>query len=144
MKPEARFIKSVHDVLSDDVYREKMFNPMRGGTPDCVYYGYKPVQDLWIEYKWVKKFGKFIKAVKLLSPLQTAWLMRAWDRLRDPWVVVGCPTGCVVLRGPAEWAVVARDGAQVLTKQDLARRIEDRCGLADSAEQHSEPSRSTP
>lgn len=143
MKPENRFIKSVHDVLNNDVYREKTFNPLRGGTPDCVYYGYKKVQDLWIEYKWVKAFGKVIKAA--LSPLQLSWLMRAWDRGREPLVVVGCPTGCVVLVDPAQWMNgVARGKYPVLSKHELARRIEDRCGLSDSPGSQPAASTSTP
>lgn len=143
MKPESRFIKGVHDLLSPDVYREKMFNPMRGGTPDCVYQGFKFVPDLWIEYKWVKKFSKIIKAA--LSPLQLAWLMRAWDRGRQPWVVVGCPTGCTLLVDPPQWMNgVARDKYPVLTKQQLARRIEDRCGLEDSRGSPRAASTSTP
>lgn len=144
MKPEARFIKSVHDVLCSDVYREKMFNPMRGGTPDCVYYGYKQGPDLWIEYKW-HPAATWKHITPKLSPLQMAWLMRAWDRGREPRVVVGFPTGCIVLREPAEWQDgIARDKAQVLSKQELARRIESRCGLQDSQDLPSARGTSTP
>ncbi len=125
MKPEARFVKSVHDVLHPDVYREKMFNPMRGGTPDCYYMGYD--DDLWVEYKWVKKLGP----KPSLSPLQLAWLMRAYDRARRPWVVVGSPAGCVILREPQEW--LARVSGQPISKQQLAQEIVKRCGLELSA-----------
>lgn len=132
VKPESRFIKGVHGVLCSDVYREKMFNPMRGGTPDCVYYGYRPGPDLWIEYKW-HPTATWKHIAPKLSPLQMAWLMRAWDRGRAPWVVVGFPTGCIELREPAEWQDgIARDKAQVLSKQELAKRIETRCGLEGS------------
>lgn len=140
MKPESRFIQGVHDLLSPDVYREKMFNPMRGGTPDVYYVGYR--DDLWVEYKWVKKFSKIIKAA--LSPLQLAWLMRAWDRGRSPLVIVGCPTGCTVLVDPPQWMNgVARDKYPVLSKQQLARRIEDRCGLEGSRDSQPVASTST-
>lgn len=142
MKPESRFIKNVHDVLHPDVYREKMFNPLRGGTPDCVYYGYKRSPDLWIEYKWVKRFSKTIKPD--LSSLQLAWLMRAWDRGREPWVVVGSPTGCVQLVAPPEWKHgVDRESHPVLAKPELIRRIENRCGLEFLAAQQRAASTST-
>lgn len=127
-QPEGRFIRSVNDQLHSDVYREKMHNPMRGGTPDCYYMGF--ADDLWVEYKYVKKFARVVKPA--LSPLQMAWLMRAWDRGRRPWVVVGSPTGCMLLRGPADWRGAPWDPARVLTKPLLAREIEARCGLEGS------------
>lgn len=133
MKPESRFIKKVHDELHDDVYREKMYNPLRGGTPDCVYYGFTPGPDLWIEYKWVKQFSVRVPIKPKLEPLQMAWLMRSWDRGRQPLVVVGSPTGCVVFVDPPQWLNGIDCGkAQVLSIKELARRIEDRCGLEHS------------
>lgn len=130
MKPENRFIAGVHKELAHRVYREKMYNPMRGGTPDCYYEG--PYGDLWVEYKWLKSFPKII--VPDLSPLQRVWLERNYKNGHEPWVVVGSPTGCIVLHTPAEWDGVARDEAQVLSKQELARRIENRCGFGYLAE----------
>lgn len=129
MKPENTFIKGIHKLLHPDIYSEKTFNPMRGGTPDCFYMGF--AGELWIEYKWVKKFPK-TKIIPNLSPLQKAWLMRAWDRGRRPWVVVGSPDGCIALQTPAEWQGILRGEAQVLTKYNLVMRIENRCGLQGS------------
>lgn len=141
MKPESRFIKSVHDILHRDIEREKMFNPLRGGTADCNYAGF--AGELWIEYKWHAAPG-WKHLTPNLSPLQLNWLMKRFDRGRDPWVVVGFKTGCVVLREPTDWkSGVARDEAQVLTKQQLARRIELKCGLEHSVKQPSGPSTST-
>ncbi len=140
MKPENRFIKRVHDQLHPDVYREKMFNPMRGGTPDCYYMGY--VDDLWVEYKWVAKLPALIKPA--LSPLQLAWLVRAHDRGRRPWAVVGSPTGSVVILEPAQWSKGKERGeARVYSDEDLALEIQNRCGLAPSPAQQSVPKQST-
>lgn len=126
MKPESRFIGNVHKQLHPDVYHEKMFNPMRGGTPDCYYMGY--LKTLWVEYKWVKKLPKIIRPK--LSPLQFAWLMRAWDRGQRPLVIVGSPTGSVVLVDPAQWLNgTARDKARVITIAEIATEIQNRCGL---------------
>ncbi len=142
MKPEARFIKSVHDQLCSDVLPDKMFNPMKGGTADVNYAGFKG--ELWIEYKW-HPAAAWRHITPTLSPLQRAWLMKRWDRGREPWVVVGFPTGCVVLLDPAEWqGGIDRDKAQVLSKQELARRIETRCGLQDSQGLPSARGTSTP
>jgi hypothetical protein len=141
MKPEARLIKSVHDLVNTDVYREKMFNPMRGGTPDCFYMGFQRM--MWIEWKWVPKFPKVIKPK--LSPLQRVWLMRAWDRGQLAFAVVGSPTGCIVFATPIEWVKgVARDKAQVLSKQQISKWIQDKCGLDHLVKQPSEQSISTP
>lgn len=140
MKPENRFIAGVHKELHADVYREKMFNPMRGGTPDCYYMGFE--DDLWVEYKYVQKFSKTIKPA--LSPLQLVWLMRAADRDRKPWVVVGSPTGAVLLDDPAQWVQgVFREDVPVLTKQELARSIEARCGLEPSGREQRQQGTST-
>lgn len=136
MKPESTLIKHVHNLLHPDVYREKMFNPMRGGTPDCYYMGY--ADDLWVEYKWVKKLGP----KPAISPLQAAWLIRAWDRGRRPWVVVGSPAGCVVLREPQLW--LARVTDQPISRNQLAQEIELRCGLEHLPAQHSPAGTSTP
>jgi hypothetical protein len=142
MKPENRFIAAVHKELHPDIEREKMFNPMRGGTADCNYAGF--ADELWVEYKWhLAQAWRRLKPT--LSPLQMNWLVKRYDRGREPWVVVGFPTGCIILRDPKAWKQgVARDEAQVLTKQELARRIETRCGLEHSAGQRSERSSSTP
>jgi hypothetical protein len=54
-KPETTFIQSIHRHLPKEVYREKMANPYRGGTPDVWYSGYK--SDLWVEYKFIPKLA---------------------------------------------------------------------------------------
>lgn len=130
MKPESTFIRAVHSFLSPDVYREKMHNPLRRGTPDCYYMGF--AETLWVEYKWHPK-DKWKHITPDLSGLQKAWLMRAYDRGQEPWVVVGFPTGCIILLDPRAWQQgVDRGDRQVLTKHELARRIEARCGLEGS------------
>lgn len=143
MKPENRFISRVHDKLDPDIYREKMFNPLRGGTPDCYYMGY--ADDLWIEYKWLSKFPVKVPLVPDLSPLQLAWLMRAHDRGRSPWVVVGSPTGSIVITEPDHWSKgLRRDEALVISVEALAREIQTRCGLESFTKQPRARRRSTP
>lgn len=132
MKPESRFISNVHKKLHPDVYREKMYNPLRGGTPDVYYEGFK--DDLWVEYKYVKSFPKRTNVFKPdLSQLQLAWLMRAHDHGREPWVVVGSPTGSVILTEPCDWGGDVWDEARVITIDALVTEIQKRCGLESSA-----------
>lgn len=141
MKPESRLIKSVHDLVHPDVYREKFHNTYRGGTPDCYYLGFEA--DAWIEWKWVPRLSKKI-IVPDLSQLQKVWLVRAHDRGAQVFAVVGSPDGCVVFSSPAEWQRGrARDEAQVLSKHDIARWIEELCGLDTSTTQHPGPAPST-
>jgi hypothetical protein len=102
-KPENVFINKVHKALLKrlkDVYPEKTNNPYRAGIPDCVYEGYLGYH--WIEYKWLPKepVRSFTPGV---SSLQYDWLVRAYNKNRHPWVVVGHPGGCYILQRPESW-----------------------------------------
>ena len=97
--PENKFIKSVHDKLTKEIYREKMHNPYRGGTADVWYSGKR---DVWVEYKWIQSVPK--KGVlPNCSPLQIAWLNGRHKEGRTVYVVVGCPLGAIIFSNPAEW-----------------------------------------
>lgn len=98
--PENRFIASVHKLLDKVVYREKMHNTYRGGTPDCWYSSFKA--DLWVEYKWVAKLPKG-QLIPALSALQYKWCTERYDEGRNILVVVGSPSGAVVLYNPIQW-----------------------------------------
>ena len=98
--PENRFIKSIHNKLSKEIYREKMHNPYRGGTADVWYSGRF---DAWIEYKWVESLPKKGKLIPDLSMLQKQWLKGRYDEGRTVYVVVGCPSGAIVFSNPTEW-----------------------------------------
>lgn len=88
MGPENRFIQRVHKHLDKRVYREKMHNAYRGGTPDVWYSG--PRGDLWVEYKWAT--GKKLKA-PALSSLQLDWITKRRAEGRNVAVIVGTPRG---------------------------------------------------
>ena len=99
-KAENRFIARVHKKLPDAVYAEKMSNPWRGGTPDCVYEGTNGYH--WIEYKYLET--RPVRSFKPdLTKLQFDWLKRAYEKKRRPWVVVGWPKGCVILSKLEQW-----------------------------------------
>lgn len=106
-KAETTFIQALHKVLPEHVYREKMNNPYRGGTPDC-YYEHR--RNLWVEYKFVilpKRDDTFIAC--FTSELQRDWLRRCFDNGLNPFVITGCKVPGrkqsmgVVYSTPSEW-----------------------------------------
>lgn len=93
--PETRFIQGVHRFLLEDVYREKMHNPYRGGTPDMYYEGNKGI--IWVEYKWLDWTPKILNPEESgLTALQTLWLRRAAGNGIPTAVVFGLPKGGVI------------------------------------------------
>ena len=96
-KPESVFTSAVHRLLPKEVYREKMANPYRGGTPDMWYSG--DGSDLWVEYKYLPRIRKrgVVDAKKLLTALQAQWLRDRFTEGRHVAVIVGCPVGGVIL-----------------------------------------------
>ena len=101
-KPETVFYESVHRHLPM-FHREKMNNPYRGGTAD---WWYSAARDLWIEYKFLPRLPQrgsvwlCDDSVKqpMLSRLQQRWLRGRHEEGRNVGVIVGCPTGGVILR----------------------------------------------
>lgn len=100
MKPENRLIKKINDLLPVEIYREKMANPWRGGTPDMWYSG--KAGDLWIEWKWLPKKPKGV-VIPNLSALQRDWLDRRESEGRDVAVFVGAPDGVMPFWLSKEW-----------------------------------------
>lgn len=92
-KPETVYIASVHKHLKT-VYKEKMNNPFRSGTPDVWYSGSKG--DLWIEYKYEPTVPKTREISPRLSPAQAMWLDCRCAEGRNVAVVVGTPKGGVI------------------------------------------------
>jgi hypothetical protein len=130
-KPETRFIKAVHKLLPRELYREKMHNVYRGGTPDVWYSG--NLDDLWAEYKVISKLPKKAPVCldRLLSPLQQQWLEGRHEEGRNLVVILGTPEGAWVFEGtawkaPLDPAVVRTQG---LSKQNVADYIKNRTCL---------------
>ena len=99
-KPENTFIASVHKLLPKAVHVEKMNNPYRSGCADVWYSGAKG--DLWVEYKFIAKLPVKSDTVQAdLSPLQTKWLRERSHEGRKVFVIIGSPTGGVILSGLA-------------------------------------------
>ncbi len=124
MGPENRFIQRVHKKLDKSVYREKMHNVYRGGTPDVWYSG--PGGDLWVEYKWIDSVPKSGTIVPNLSALQLDWLTKRYAEGRNVLVVVGTPEGAAVISRPDEWKN-GYGGDGVFDDKQLAAYIAGRC-----------------
>ena len=93
---ESEFTRKVNAILTKDygVYCEKMFNPMRGGTPDC-WYSKKGSPDVWVEFKYHKTLPVRGRDVGC-SELQKRWLLARHEEGRKVFVVVGTPEGVAI------------------------------------------------
>lgn len=132
-KPENQFISSVHKHMPPIVpgvagkpYREKMYNPLRGGTWDVWYSGAQC--DLWIEYKFIvlpKRDTTMITPE--LSPLQVLWGRSRALEGRNLAVIVGCKEGGVIMTA-GEWEHEISTAAfreRLMSRQLLAGYIVD-------------------
>lgn len=120
-KPENTFIASVHKLLPKTVHAEKMNNPYRSGCADVWYSGAKG--DLWVEYKFIAKLPVKSDTVQAdLSPLQTKWLRERFHEGRKVFVIIGSPSGGVILAGLTWEKPVPLDEyrKQTITRQSLA------------------------
>lgn len=139
-KPESNYISSIHKQLPTSVYKEKMYNPLRRGTPDVWYSGNGG--DVWIEYKYLPKLPKVIVATKLLTALQTLWLQARAHEGRNVRVIIGSPQGAVVLT--ADQLSSRLDPTDfVMSKKQVAEYICDQVNnransksLSNSSESH--------
>lgn len=107
-KAETTAYTGINNTLAEfhpHVYFEKMYNPLRGGTPD-MYYDYR--RNLWVEYKYAALPARDTTVVQVdLSKLQDDWLSRQFNNGLEPWVIVcthlgRTPMG-VIITEPAVW-----------------------------------------
>jgi hypothetical protein len=131
-KPENAFIDSVHRHMPklevdgpSRPYREKMFNPLRGGTWDVYYSGKK--DDAWIEYKFliIPKRGTTL-VTPTLSDLQKLWGANRAAEGRTTRVIVGCALGGVVYESRTDWEgsmTVDQFRAKLLDRKAVAEYI---------------------
>lgn len=123
-KQETTYIAGVHKELPKHIYREKMSNPYRGGTPDCYYEARK---QLWVEYKFIEVPKRADTVIKPeLSALQADWLQRAYANGHPVRVIVGSRAGGVILDTPGVWSHGLAAGEfmeRVQTKKEIANLI---------------------
>ena len=121
-KPETLLIARVHRHLDKAVYREKMANPYRGGTPDSYYEGNKTV--LWVEWKHYPSQPRVFDVTKQekLTKLQQRWLKRAHGNGVCTAVMAGTPAGIIICEG-LTWTVPHKPSI-FYTAEETAKWIE--------------------
>jgi hypothetical protein len=127
--------------LDPRVYFEKMYNPLRGGTPDMYY---EDRRDLWVEYKYAALPVQDSTWVDVdLSSLQYEWLYRNYMNGHFPWVIIGThaklvPMG-VILTTPQQWQTGMTCGSfrsKMLTRKGIAQAILDRVYVEANPKKH--------
>lgn len=130
-KPENTFIGSVHKKFSGDKpYFEKMYNPLRSGTPDVYYSGV--LGDLWVEYKFIPRIPRSAEILPDLTPRQRRWLNDRFAEGRNVAVVLGTPDGGVIYRNQ-EWNTPLSStelSARVLSRAEVAQWITSQVGVS--------------
>ncbi len=123
MKPERRFRQSVTKHLKE-IYVWPINDSWHAGVPDHYYSG--PGGDLWAEYKYYpadRAHFDLLKPEKTpkLSRIQQHWLNNRCDEERSVWVVVGMPSGGVILIDK-EWMkpVIVE---HLYTRQEIAAEV---------------------
>lgn len=117
--PETKFINSIHRLLPK-VHKEKMHNMYRGGTADVWYSGKSG--DVWIEYKYIRTVPGSV--LPNLSSLQQAWLNSRHEEGRRVFVVVGHPSGGVIL-SDREWM-------KPIPKEEFLERTKSKKEIAEA------------
>jgi hypothetical protein len=128
VKPERRFRQSVTKHLDKDIYVWPINDNYSAGVPDHYYSG--PRKDLWAEYKYFPKDRDTFDLTKpektpKLTRRQQHWLNARWDEGRRVWVVVGMPSGGVILYDK-EWMRPVTIQA-ILTREQIAAEITRIC-----------------
>lgn len=126
---ESQYTQAIHKLIPKEVYRWKINDSFQGGVADAYYSGTNG--DLWIEYKYLKALPKrsSTQITPALRPNQQKWLRDRHAEGRNVMVILGSPSGSILLPYP-EWETgVTRDAfeARSLSKQEIANWITEQC-----------------
>lgn len=102
----------------------KNHNPYVGGVPDVWYSA--NLRDLWVEYKFLPSVPQrgIVDAKRIgLTALQGAWLASRYKEGRNVAVIVGTPSGGVIMRD-LEWE-------KGLSPEHFKARIQPRPAIAN-------------
>lgn len=120
MKPERRYRNNITRYLRGKVYYWPINDTYTAGVPDHWYSG--NADCLWAEYKYYptdrKRFDLVGTKQPKLSVLQQNWINKRYDEGRNVWVIVGMPSGGIILRH-REWMhpVYPEENALLSTRQ---------------------------
>jgi len=125
-KPEATFISYINKRINTDIYKQSMYTPYSGGTPDNYYEATNLT--LWIEYKFEHKMPKIYRLSEKLSPLQLRWLNRAYENGQNVAVVVGFGKHDVVVFIDQAWIynyTEAELREHIISRQQFIKDLDD-------------------
>lgn len=128
-KPERQFRNSVTKYLSgQSLYVWAINDSYHAGVPDHYYSG--DATDLWAEYKhFPVDRTAFSLSLPEKSPkltrLQQHWLNSQYDRGRNVWVIVGMPSGGVILQDK-QW-LERYEVTSLLSRKQIAQQILEVC-----------------
>ena len=122
---EHSFVKAVHRKLPPEVYKWKIHDTYTGGVPDAMYAG--PAGLLFVEYKYLKSLPKKpTTPIKTgLSELQVSWLERMLLYNVLVLVIIGSPSGAVVLTKDFLRTLTLSTFDATLSASECADRIVD-------------------
>ena len=130
-KPENVFIAAVHRKFGPEKpYFEKMYNPLRAGTPDVYYSG--DLGDMWVEYKYIPRIPRSKDILPGITPLQRRWLNNRFGEGRNVAVILGTPTGGVIYQNK-EWDTPLSStvlASRVVSKLEVAQWITSQVGVS--------------
>ena len=130
-KPENTFIAAIHKKLgAERPYFEKMYNPLRSGTPDVFYSGDRGT--MWIEYKYLPRIPRSAEILPDLTLRQRRWLNDRHEEGCNVAVVLGTPTGGVIYRNK-EWDVPISHtelAARLVSRDVVAGWIRSQVGVS--------------
>ena len=94
---ESGFTQAIMKKLPKGIYKWKIMNSMQNGIPDCFFSGV--AGDLWVEVKYISTPPKRANTdvSPKLSELQRKWLNDRYDEGRDVAVLLGSPSGNILL-----------------------------------------------
>jgi len=124
LKPERRFRQSITKYLKGKLYVWAINDSWHAGVPDHYYSG--SGADLWAEYKYFPTDKARFDLTKpdknpKLTRIQQEWLNKQHDRGRNVRVIVGMPSGGVILLNK-EWMepVTVHN---IATREEIANEI---------------------
>lgn len=117
---EHSFVRSVHNQLPSRVHRWKINARFARGVPDAWYSGDRG--DVWVEYKWLPRTPVRQFTVEL-SGNQRKWLRDRHLEGRTVAVIIGTPSGAVVLTG-RQWEQTQKVVGEWMTRRQVAQWIE--------------------
>jgi len=132
ISPETKLIQKIHrqtdkykKANAHLIFKQKM-NMMPGGIsgiPDY-YYEANPGQ-LWVEYKYIKKWqGKRTMPTNKITDNQLTWLRRAVSNKRNCAVIIGDETGlCAILKDEEIFTPPTIQSVKLITPPEVAKWI---------------------